>query len=92
MDSTTTTFFCDNHVFVCADSRKALSQRESELLDTSDQCRAMLEEQIADLKKTCATLEHQLTTAREDGKALQTTLNEKVCCTYIYVHCIVLVT
>ncbi len=60
------------------DSRKALSQRESELLDSSDQCRAMLEETISDLKKSNATLEHQLIVAREDTKALQATFTEKV--------------
>ncbi len=60
------------------DSRKALSQRESELLDSSDQCRAVLEETISDLKKSNATLEHQLTVAREDTKALQATFTEKV--------------
>ncbi len=60
------------------DSRKALGQREAELLDSSDQCRAVLEESISDLKKNSATLEHQLTMAREDCKTLQAALSEKV--------------
>ena len=61
------------------DSRKTLTQREAELLDTSDQCRTLLEDQIADLRKQCASLEHDLTSAKEDGKALQSILKEKVC-------------
>ncbi len=59
-------------------SRRALSQRESELLDSSDQCKAVLEEQIAHQRKHSATLEHELCASREDLKSLQQQLSEKV--------------
>jgi len=60
------------------DSQRSFSQREAQLQDNSDQYRAMSEDQIAELRKTCANMEHQLTTAREDIRSLQTTLSDKV--------------
>lgn len=75
------------YMYIFVDSRKALSQREAELLDTSDQCRTLLEDQIAALRKQCASLEHDLTSAREDGKALQSLLKEKVIYTYNTLVC-----
>lgn len=49
--------------FIFLDSCKAASQRETELQDSADQCQAVLEDQVASLRK------HDLCTTREDLKA-----------------------
>ncbi len=84
-----TSFHAHVLLVLSTDSRRALSQRESELLDSSDQCRAMLEETISDLRKNNATLEHQLTIARDDTKTLQATFTEKVVSEAILESCYV---
>lgn len=58
--------------------RKAASQREAQLLDASDQCRGMLEDQVATLRKQVAMLEHDLTSAKVDLKDNQQRLRERV--------------
>ena len=60
------------------ESRKALSQREAELLGSSEQCRVVLEEQIADLKKQLSTAEQDLCVTKEDVRSLHQQLREKV--------------
>lgn len=71
------------YMYCCVDSRQTLSQREMELLDSADKCRGMLENQISDLKKQCSSLEQEISSARDDNKALQQQLRDKVsdCCT-----------
>ncbi len=63
---------------VCVDSRKAASRRESAHMDTSEQCKSMLEEQIASLRKQMAVLQHDLSSCREDLKDTQHELRKKV--------------
>ena len=72
-----------------ADSHRVLSQREAELLDSLDQCRGVMEGQVADLKKHSATQEHRLCSSQEEVRSLQEQLREKVNwhSTYMYVHC-----
>ena len=61
-----------------SESRKALSQREAELLGSSEQCRVVLEEQIADLRKQLSTTEQDLCVSKEDLRSLHQQLREKV--------------
>ena len=61
-----------------SDCRRAASQREVELQDSWDQCRAVLEDQVASLRKQAALLEHELSSAREDSKDVQRQLRSKV--------------
>ena len=65
-------------VLFCSDSRQALSQREKELVDSADKCRETMENQMTDLRKQCSTLEQEIASAREDNKALQQQLRDKV--------------
>ena len=72
------------YLCLCSESRRTFSQRENELLESSDKCRSVLEEQVTDLKKQCATLEHELTTTREDVKSIQEQLRTKVCLLFFF--------
>ncbi len=47
-------------------------------MDSSDRCRAILEDQVATLRKQLASQEHNLSTAREDLKEVQQQLRRKV--------------
>ena len=60
------------------DSRCKLTRREAELLDSADKVRGTMENQLSDLRKQSASLEHDVTSAREDNKILQQQLREKV--------------
>ena len=60
------------------ESRKALSQREAELLGSSEQCRVVLEEQIADLRRQLSTAEQDLCVTKEDVRSLHQQLRDKV--------------
>ena len=62
----------------CADARRAASQRETELQDSADQCREVLEGQVALLRKQLASMEHNLCSTREDLKEAQQQLRRKV--------------
>ena len=79
--------FTDNEPWFCllsstpyarVDSRQKLGQRESELMDGASKCREAMENQQADLRRQCSSLEQEVTTLKEDGKALQQQLREKV--------------
>lgn len=60
------------------DLRKAASQREIELMDSADQCRAVLEDQVSSLRKQVASLEHDLCSTKEDLREGQQQLRRKV--------------
>lgn len=47
-------------------------------MESSDQCKAVLEEQVAHYRKHSATLEHDLCVSREELKSLQQQVREKV--------------
>ena len=63
---------------LCSDLQRSSSQRESKLLDVIDQTKSAVEEQVADLRNRCATLEHQLTVAKETASELQLYVRRKV--------------
>ena len=60
------------------DLKRSTSQRESKLLDTIDQTNAMIDDQMADLKKRCASLEHELAISKETNCELQLCVRGKV--------------
>lgn len=60
------------------ESRKTASQRETELVQSADQCRAMLEDQVSSLRKQVASMEADLSSTREDLKENQQQLRRKV--------------
>ena len=47
-------------------------------MDGASKCRETMESQQADLRKQCSSLEQEVATLREDSKALQQQLREKV--------------
>ena len=61
------------------DSRRAACQRETELLDSADQCKGVFEDQVASLQKHLASLEHDLSLTKEDLRESHQQLRTKVC-------------
>lgn len=59
------------------DLKRSSSQRESKLLDAIDQTNSAMDEQVADLKNRCATLEHELAGAKETACELQLCVRKK---------------
>eukprot|EP00731_Ephydatia_muelleri_P021092 Em0013g819a len=59
------------------DLKRSTSQRESKLLDTIDQTNSMMDEQAADLKKRCATWEHEFAVSKETNCELQLCVRKK---------------
>ena len=60
------------------DSRQTLTQRERELVESADKCREMMENQMADLRKQCSSLEQEIASAKEDNKSFHQQLRDKV--------------
>ena len=57
---------------------KASRQRECELKSSSEQCRGLLEQQLADVKMAHSAVQQELSQAREQEKALQHQFKEMV--------------
>ena len=47
-------------------------------MDSADKCRETMENQLSDLRKQCASMEHEIVSAKEDNKTLQQQLRDKV--------------
>ena len=47
-------------------------------MESADKCREAMENQMADLRKQCSSLEQETASAREDNKSLQQQLRDKV--------------
>ena len=60
------------------DSHKNLAHREAELQDSSEQCRSILEQQLSEVRAANSSLQLELAKARDEEKALQQQLREKV--------------
>ena len=61
-----------------SDSRQTLTQRERELVESADKCHETMENQMADLRKQCSSLEQEIASAKEDNKSFQQQLRDKV--------------
>ena len=55
-----------------------LVQREAELLSSADQCRTILEQQLADMRSANSSAQQELAQAREEARTLQQQFREKV--------------
>lgn len=47
-------------------------------MESADKCREMMENQMADLRKQCSSLEQEIASAKEDNKSFQQQLRDKV--------------
>ena len=47
-------------------------------MDSADKCRETMENQLADLRKQCASMEHEVVFSKEDNKSLHQELRDKV--------------